>query len=113
MPAGYNNIIIETGSTFSLSMQVTDANNIPLNLAGYTGSGKVRRSYTSDSFVYDLTVGVPGASGATGTIEISATATATAAMRPGRYVYSVDITYGSLVRRIVQGNADIRPNAND
>lgn len=112
MAAGYTNIIIEAGSDFSVTMDLTDSNDLALNLTGYTGTCTIRRSYTSDLYVYPLTITIPSPY-TNGRIIVSATAVQTAAMRPNRYVYTIDIKTGSSTRRIVEGIAEVRPSANN
>ena len=110
MPAGYVNIKIESGATFSINMDLNNADGSNLNLTGYTGACKIRSSYYSNFNVYSLTVSV--VSPATdGKIILSATSTETATFKPGRYVYDVEITSGSSVIRVLEGIAEVKPNA--
>lgn len=110
MPAGYTNIKIESGATFSIEMELNNADGSNLNLTGYTGACKIRSSYYSNFNVYSLTVSV--VSPATdGKIILSASSTETAAFKPGRYVYDVEITSGSSVVRVLEGIAEVKPNA--
>lgn len=58
------------------------------NLSGYTARGHIRRSYTSSNFVAFSTTIYDTESGE---ITISLTPLQTKAMKPGRYVYDVEI----------------------
>jgi hypothetical protein len=110
MPAGYINLLIESGSTFSTTMTIDDDTGASFNLTGYTAACKIRKSYYSDFNVYTLTVSIDSPP-TDGKITISATANQTSTFKPGRYVYDVELSSGSSVIRILEGIADVRPNA--
>ena len=110
MSAGYTNLKIESGATFSITIGLDNADGTNLNLTGYTGACKIRKSYYSNFNVYNLTVTIDNPP-SDGKITISATATETANMKPGRYVYDVEITTGASVTRVLEGIAEVRPNA--
>ena len=110
MPAGYANLRIEAGSTFSIDMELNNIDGTPLNLTGYTGECKIRKSYYSNFGVYSLTVTILSPQ-TDGKLRISASSSETAAIKPGRYVYDVEIVSGSSVTRVVEGIAEVTPNA--
>jgi hypothetical protein len=103
------NLFIDQGSSFSYSITATDENGTALNItagSGYTATGQLRRSYyslTSTSF----SVGVTGA---TGNITFALGPTNTAALKPGRYVYDIELAFptGKVVRQL-QGTITIDP----
>ena len=45
-----SNLTIDQGSSFSVDIDVSDADGDPLNLAGYTASGHMRKTYSSSTF---------------------------------------------------------------
>lgn len=102
-----SNLTIDQGSTFSVDIDVTDADGDALNLTDYTVKGQMRKTYTSSTattFVSEIT----NATG--GVVTISLTATATNALKAGRYVYDVEITSPtSVVTRIVEGQVEVTP----
>jgi len=102
-----SNLTIDQGSTFSVDIDVTDADGDALNLTDYTVKGQMRKTYTSSTattFVSEIT----NATG--GVVTISLTATATNALKAGRYVYDVEITSPtSVVTRIVEGQLEVTP----
>jgi hypothetical protein len=110
MSAGYVNLIIESGATFSTTMNIDDDTGANFNLTGYTAACKIRKSYYSDFNVYTLTVSIDSPA-TDGNITISATANQTATFKPGRYVYDVELTSVSSVTRILEGIVEVRPNA--
>lgn len=110
MPAGYTNLKIESGATFSITIELDNADGTNLNLTGFTGACKIRKSYYSNFNVYNLTVTIDSPP-TDGKITISATATQTATFKPGRYVYDVELINGSEITRVLEGIAEVRPNA--
>jgi hypothetical protein len=100
------NIIIDQGTTFSTVINLTDDNGDAINLTGYTGDAEMRKHYTSsNSQSFSISLG-----GTLGTVTLSLTATQTANLTPGRYVYDVEVTSGSnVVSRIVEGIVTVTP----
>lgn len=103
------NLFIDQGSTFSYSITANDEYGNPLSItagSGYTAQGELRRSYFSLSSVdFDCSV-----TGATGNITFGLSATASAALKPGRYVYDIELHYptGKVVRQL-QGTVTVDP----
>lgn len=100
------NIIIDQGTTFSTIINLTDDNGDPIDLTGYTGDSEMRKHYTSsNSQSFSVNLG-----GTSGTVTLSLSATQTANLTPGRYVYDVEVTSGSnVVSRIVEGIVTVTP----
>lgn len=110
MPAGYTNISIEAGADFSITLELNNSDGSNKDLTGYTGACKIRKSYYSNFNVYSLTVTIDSPP-TDGKITLSATSTFTATIKPGRYVFDVEITSGSSVTRVIEGIAIVKPNA--
>lgn len=110
MPAEYANLLIESGSTFSYTKEFNNTDGTNRDFTGATGACKIRKSYYSNFNVYTLSVSVDSPA-TDGKITISATANQTTTFKPGRYVYDVELTNGSVVTRILEGIAEVRPNA--
>lgn len=102
-----SNLTIDQGSTFSVDIDVTDADGDALNLTNYTVKGQMRKTYTSSTattFVSEIT------NATAGVVTISLTATTTNGLKAGRYVYDVEITSpNSVVTRIVEGQVEVTP----
>lgn len=73
--------------------------------SGYTASCQFRRSYYSTTSV-SLASSITG----TGVIQCALSATASAALKDGRYVYDVELAFpdGTIVRQ-QQGNVTVDP----
>ena len=104
--ATISNLYIDAGTTFSAIITVNNSNGTSVDLDGYTVAAQLRKSYgstTADNFtcsVYDAS---------SGKIQIAMTATQTSAIKPGRYLYDIEITTGSQKTRVAEGLAIITP----
>jgi phage tail sheath gpL-like len=109
MTAGIYNTTIDQGSVWSVVLVYTDSNNTPVNLTGYTAAMQLRQNYNSTTADLTLTTANGGITivGATGTITITATATETGLLDPGFYVYDLELTSGSNISRLIQGQLTV------
>lgn len=105
--ATYSNIYIDQGSTYASVIDVKDGNGLPFNLAGYTPRGQIRKSYSSSTAInFATSINIP----LQGKIGLSLTASQTRAMKPGRYIYDVEIfNSGGHVIRVAEGQVEISP----
>tara|TARA_B100000029_G_C17437871_1_gene910377 strand:+ start:640 stop:975 length:336 start_codon:yes stop_codon:yes gene_type:complete len=102
------NQIIDQGSTWSKQITVyeTDGTTIQ-NLTGYTVASQLRKNYTSTAYT---TINATNNSPTSGIIVMSLTATQTAALKSGRYVYDLQITAADgTVTRVIEGVITLRP----
>jgi hypothetical protein len=100
------NLIIDQGTTFSTSVDVTDENDLPIDLTGYTGTAQIRKHYSSSNST-PFAVGIDGPDG---TVTLNLTAAQTGALTAGRYVYDVELTNSSnVISRIVEGIVTVTP----
>ncbi len=101
------NLLVDQGSTFVTTLNLTDADDNALDLSSYTGSAQLRKHYTSsNSTSFTVSLG-----GTTGVVTLSLTANATANLTAGRYMYDVEIAdASSSVTRVVEGIVTVTPN---
>lgn len=100
------NLVIDQGSTFSTDLTLTDENNDPLELAGYTANSQIRKWYTSSNASATFTTSI---NENTAIITLSLSSNQTSNLVAGRYVYDVEINDGSSVSRIVEGIVTVTP----
>ena len=102
------NLQIDQGSTFSKQITVYQTDGVTIqNLTGYTIASQVRKNYTSTNFV---TINATNNDPTNGVIVMSLTATDTAGMKAGRYVYDLQITAADgTVSRTIEGIITIKP----
>jgi hypothetical protein len=101
------NLVVDQGATYSTTLSVTDENGGVYDLTGYTGAAQLRKHFTSsNSTSFSVTL-----DSASGTITLGLTASQTANLSSGRYVYDVEITSSSnTVARVVEGVVTVTPN---
>ena len=108
MPAAYSNLYLEQGTTFTTTITLDDVYGETYNLAGYTASSQMRKSYYSANataiFYSTINVGQ-------GTVTLALDSNTTANIAPGRYVYDaviIDNTH-NVTTRILEGIIDVSP----
>jgi hypothetical protein len=103
--ATYSDIYIDQGSTYSSAIRVKNSDGSPYPLDGYSVRGQVRKSYNSQNainFEINTTDNI--------NINISLTSEQTRSLKPGRYVYDVEIyNEGGHVIRVAEGQIEISP----
>jgi len=100
------NLVIDQGTTFQTTINVTDENDEIVNLTGYTGVAQMRKHFTSTTS-YSFVVSI---SPTIGTVTLSMTANATANVVGGRYVYDCELTdTNGAVTRLIEGIATVTP----
>ena len=106
--AAFSEIVIEQGATFNTTINVEDTAGAAINLYGYTANSMMSKSYYSSSAT-TITSTVTGT--ANGEVTLTVSATNTANLTPGRYVYDVIITSPtSVVTRVVEGIVTVLPS---
>jgi hypothetical protein len=104
------NLAIDQGTTYSVTVTVSDNTGTPRNLADYTGRAQLRKSYyTNSNTAFTVSIDNPGE----GEITISLTDAQTSALKAGRYVYDLELVSDSTstVERIVEGIVTIYPES--
>lgn len=100
------NIVIDQGTTFETTIDVTDEDGNAVNLADFTGAAQMRKHYTSTT-AHDFTVTI---SESLGQVTLSMNAATTNAIAAGRYVYDCELTDNNgTVSRLVEGVITITP----
>lgn len=104
--AQVQNIYIDQGSTYSLSLNVTDQNGDPKDLSDYTVAAQMRKSYyTNTAIDFDAEITYP----LDGELMISLTAENSADITAGRYVYDIEITGPEETLRVLEGIVVVNP----
>jgi len=108
--AGIYNITMDQGAQWTLQVVYDNNNGTPFDLTGYTARMQVRPKFGSDNAVLTLSSPSSGIviTGATGTLELTATTAQTGDIPGGFYVYDLEITSGGVVTRLMQGSVTVR-----
>ena len=106
--AGFVELTIEQGASFSTTVTVNDTTGAPTNLTNFSGQAQLRKSYYS-STANNFSVSITNAPA--GELTISLSAANTANLTPGRYVYDLLITSPANVKtRVIEGIATVLPS---
>ena len=94
------NLVIDQGCTFEKVIYAQNSTSGNVTISAGTCAAKMRQSYYSSNNITALTTAVAGSN-----VTISLTATQTAAVSPGNYVYDVEYTQsgGTIVERLAEG----------
>lgn len=106
MSAGtYNILDLEQGATFNMPVTLSYG-GVSFPLQGYTGRAQMRKKATDpDPPVGVFTVEIIDAP--TGKLVLRMTATQTAAIPAGNYVYDLEIQNGDTVLRVLKGSVTV------
>lgn len=108
--AGLYNIRCDQGATLALQCIYKDAEGDLVNLTGYTARLQVRATHQSTTALLALTDGSGlTLGGAAGTIDIEASAGQTTSLKPGTYVYDLELVTGATVTRLLEGAFTVTP----
>ena len=122
MGAGRYSFIIEQGSTLNLEIQYKDSTNTPVDLTGYSGKMMIRSNYAdqnpttyavlSSSLAADGTgLNFSGSNGDTpptsGSIGIYISAASSSNFTFNTARYDLEITSGSVVTRLLEGQVSL------
>jgi hypothetical protein len=122
MAAGKYSFVIEQGTTTNFEIQYKDSNNAPVNLTGYSGKMMIRSGYAdanpttyailSSSLAADGTgLNFSGSNGitppASGSIGVVISAVSSSNFTFNNALYDLEITSGSIVTRILEGQVSL------
>lgn len=112
MAAGILDFTIEQGATFNLLL-TWEINGVPVNITNWTARLQARVDVEETETVLSLTSVAGGGitlGGAAGTISLDRTATQTALLPAGGYIYDLELISGAgAVTRLIQGEVVISP----
>lgn len=107
--AAISNLYIDAGSNFSVIVTVRGSDGTPLNLNGYNVKSQMRKSYGS-TVAHDFVATVYDAN--SGKIRLQMPASTSSSIKPGRYLYDIEIMQGSdttTKTRVVEGLVIMTP----
>lgn len=94
------NFVLDQGCTFEKVITAQNSTSGNVTISSGTTAAKMRQSYHSSNNITTLTTAISGSN-----VTISLTATQTASVSPGNYVYDVEYTQsgGTIVERVAEG----------
>ena len=112
--AQYQEFTIDQGTDTTIELTLVDKNGAAKNLLGYSVTGKIKKTFSSDSasttsFTTQVT------SNTEGTATLSLTNAQTDALKAGRHVYDVELSHtdsggDTIVERIMEGRIQVTPS---
>jgi hypothetical protein len=123
MAAGRYSFVIEQGATLNLELQYKDSSGNPIDLTDYSGQMQLRPSVSSNTVYITLSsslqpdgtgINFSGSNGTTpptsGSIGIYISAASSSALNFDQAVYDLEISSGSFVTRILEGQVKLSLN---
>jgi hypothetical protein len=104
--AAISNLYIDQGSTFSAIITIKGSDGNPINLTGFTVASQMRKSYGSTT-AYSFVTTVHDA--LSGKVKLFLSAENSSLIKPGRYLYDIEITINSTKTRVVEGLVILTP----
>jgi|TARA_R110000796_G_C14329203_1_gene408904 hypothetical protein len=113
--AQYEEFTIDKGSDVAMEIHLVDRDGSAKDLSNHTINARLKKTYTSDSadtVVFNSIVASPATDGVA---TISLTNIQTDALKNGRYVYDVEMSYvdssgDEIIERVLEGRVQVTPS---
>lgn len=112
--AQYEDITIDQGADATIELHLVNTDGSKKNLTEHVVAAKLKKNYNSDSSdTTDFTTSITDA--LQGITTISLSNTQTDALKAGRYVYDVELSFNdsdgnSIIERILEGRITVTPS---
>lgn len=112
--AQYEDITIDQGADATIELHLVNTDGSKKNLTEHSVAAKLKKNYNSDSSdTTDFTTAITDA--LQGITTISLSNTQTDALKAGRYVYDVELSFNdsdgnSIIERILEGRITVTPS---
>lgn len=111
--AQFQEFTFDQGADTSIELHLVDKNGAAKNLSGHTLSARIKKNY-ADSAGEATTFTVVNTNAVEGITTLSLTNSQTAALRTGRHVYDVEMTFqdssgNTIIERILEGRIQVTP----
>jgi len=98
------NLVIDQGADFNSSFTFTDDTDELIDFTSYTANSQIRKTYASTT-AYNFQVNLAN----NGVITLSMNSASTSTLSAGRYVYDLEVEYGGIRSRLVEGIVIVTP----
>lgn len=113
--AQYEDLQIDQGTDVSIELHLVQKDGAVKNLTNHAVAAKMKRTYNSDSdntTVFSTIIATPASDGV---VTLSLTNTQTDALKPGRYVYDVEVSFvdsddNTIISRVLEGQIEVTPS---
>lgn len=106
--AQYEEFTIDQGADAAIEIHLVNADGSAKNLTDHSIAAKMKRTYNSDSDDTTTFASIISSPATDGIATLSLTNTQTDALKPGRYVYDVELSYldsddNTIIERVLEG----------
>lgn len=113
--AQYEEFTIDQGADVAVEIHLVNTDNSKKDLTDYTVAAKLKKNYNSDSDDTTSFTSIIADPSTDGVVTISLTNSQTDALKAGRYVYDVEISFldsdsNSIVERVLEGRVQVTPS---
>lgn len=113
--AQYEELVIDQGSDVAVELHLVDKNGATKNLTNHLITATMKKTYNSDSDETTSFTSIVANPASSGIVTLSLTNTQTEALKPGRYVYDVEMSFedsdlNTIVERILEGQIVVTPS---
>ena len=113
--AQYEEFTIDQGADAAVEIHLVDKTGAKKDLTNHTITAKLKRTFNSDSADttdFNSIIATPASDGV---VTISLTNTQTDALKAGRYVYDVEMSYvdsagDNIIERVLEGKVHVTPS---
>lgn len=114
--AQYEDLTIDQGADVAIELQLLEKDGSVKNLTGFSAAAKMKRSYNADSDnTQAFTTIIDAQAPDNGKLILELSNTQTDALKAGRWVYDVEISYvdsdgDRVIERVLEGNIQVTPS---
>jgi len=113
--ATYEEFTIDQGTDIAIELELVDISGAAKNLTNYSVAAKLKKNYNSDSDDTTEFTSIIPAPQTDGKVTLSLTNTQTDALKAGRYVYDVELSYvdssdNTIIERVLEGRIQVTPS---
>jgi len=106
--ATYEEFTIDQGADAAIEIHLVNPNGSAKDLTNHTIAAKMKRTFNSDSDDTTTFSSIVASPATDGVATLSLTNTQTDALKPGRYVYDVEMSYidsdsNTIIERVLEG----------
>lgn len=113
--AQYEELTIDQGTDVAIEIHMVDANGSKKDLTNHTITAKMKKTFNSDSDGTTSFTTVIKNPSSDGIVTLSLTNSQTDALKAGRYVYDVELSFvdsdsNTIIERVLEGNLMVSPS---
>lgn len=114
--AQYEDLIIDQGADIAVELHLLEKDGTIKDLTGFSAFAKMKRSYNADSDnTQAFTTIINAETPEDGKLILELTNTQTDLLKPGRWLYDVEISYldsdsNTIIERVLEGNVQVNPS---